>query len=477
MPKKPKKVTLDENSVVYQIVTDRFYDGDPSNNDFGQGEYKPDDLRFYQGGDWQGIIDKMNYIKNLGVIAIQISPIHHNQWISSDKTHASYHGYSVYDFYSPEPHFGTLEKLKELVEVAHRNGIAVILDAVPNHTADYLKSKATAYDSKRGRPAPPFDNPNWYHHHGNILDWEEEYQLVCYDLYDLDDLAQEVPEVEAELNKVYSYWINETGADGYRIDAAKHIPKWYLRSFQDAAGVPCYGEVWHGDPSYVSDYQRYIWGMEDIPLTHAIRGVFGNGKSCKKLKDIFDKDREYPNPNRLITFIDNHDMPRFLHVANGDLEKLKLALVLIFTARGIPRIFYGTEQGYSRGKDLDENRGLMNNWDENHPIHRYIRRLCDLRKEHLALRRGVQHEVWADDEVYVYCRIDYDEEIVVALNNSSGPQQREIPLCIKSHLQVGTILTNLLNATDEVTVELLGNRRIVRVSLEGKEAKIYHQHG
>ncbi|GAI90233.1 unnamed protein product [marine sediment metagenome] len=128
MSTKTEKAALDENGIIYQILTDRFCDGDPSNNDFGQGEYKLGDFRFYQGGDWQGIIDKMDYIKNLGVTAIQISPIHHNQWMSQDKTHAGYHGYFIYDFYSPEPHFGTLEKLKELVEAAHGSGIAVILD-------------------------------------------------------------------------------------------------------------------------------------------------------------------------------------------------------------------------------------------------------------------------------------------------------------------------------------------------------------
>lgn len=456
-----------QGMVIYQIMVDRFYDGDPNNNDQGEGDYVPGNLYAYQGGDWQGIIDKMDYIKGLGVTAIWISPVVHNQsW--------GYHGYWAYDFYSPNPHFGTLSKLQELVEVAHTNGIKVIFDVIVNHTGDYLADWSDHYDPPDYRPAPPFDNADWYHHHRTIWDWENQLQLENWNLFGLDDLAQEIPEVGEELKQVYLYWINQTGCDGFRLDTGKHVPKWYWGEFTAATGIPSFGEVWHGSPSYIADYQNYMWSVLDFPMYYTIQSVFAYGGSCGQLHNLFSEDSVYPDPYKLVTFVDSHDVARFLNRAGNDYQKLKLALAFLMTARGIPCVYYGTEQGFNGGNDPNNREVLFNNFDSAHELYQYIRKLTDIRSTCEPLRRGTQHEMWVDDQVYAYSRMTPADEVIVVLNNSGTGQTREIPLRTESNLNVGSALTNLLDVTDTVVVTAGGpTGKQISVSLESKEPKIY----
>ncbi len=463
----PSPMGLGKDDIIYMIMTDRFCDGDPTNNDQGEGDYVPGTSHAYQGGDWQGIVDKMDYIKGLGVTAIWISPVVHNQsW--------GYHGYWAYDFYSPNPHFGTLSKLQELVDVAHANGIKVIFDVIVNHAGDYLADWSDHYDPPDYRPAPPFDNADWYHHYGDIWNWKNQLQLENWNIFGLDDLAQEIPAVGEELKQVYLYWINQTGCDGFRLDTGKHVPKWYWGEFTAATGIPSFGEVWHGSPSYIADYQNYMWSVADFPIYYAIEGVFAYGGSCDQLHNLFNEDSVYPDPYKLVTFIDSHDVARFLNRAGNDYQKLKLALAFLMTARGIPCVYYGTEQGFNGGKDPNNREVLFNSFDTAHEIYQYIRKLADTRSARESLRRGTQYEMWADDQVYAYSRMTPADEVIVVLNNSETSQTREIPLRTESSLNVGSALTNFLDVTDTVVVVAGGpTGKHISVSLEPTEPKIY----
>lgn len=475
-----------ENDIVYMLLTDRYSDGDPSNNDQGTpgGEYQPGNLKFYQGGDWQGVINKLSYIKNLGVTAIWISPVSDDQDISKDGGEAGYHGYFTYDYYSPNPHFGTLAKLQELVSTAHTNGIDVILDVVPNHTGDYLDPFATQYNPPDFHPAPPFNDPNWYHHNGDVTDWNNQWLVENGDIGGLDDLAQEVPAVEQELYSVYQYWFTQTGADAARVDAARSMPKWFLQSFENAIGVPTFGEIFHGNVDYVSDYQNYEWGVLDFPLFFEAREVFAYDDSFTRIANILNQDWKYVNPLRLHTFIDNHDRDRFLALADDNWRRLRLALSFLFTTRGIPVIYYGTEQAYYgdglthewQGISNEFNRQVLQDFNENHIIYKHIQRLAAIRKNYSALRQGVQREMWLENAVYAYSRrIDTTgEEVITVMTNSWDPQTRTIPLRAESTIPVGTELTNLLNTSDKVTVQAGGmTGKQITVSLGSKEAKIY----
>ena len=219
---------LNESDIIYMVLTDRFYDGDSSNNGTLGVEYRPGELKYTQGGDWKGLQQKLDYIKNLGMTAIWISPPSENELLSRDGSESGYHGYFTHDYNSADPHFGTKQDLVDLVNAAHAKGLKVILDVVPNHTADYFAGSSTTYSSEDYQPAAPFNNPDWYHHNGDIVDWNNENQVLNYDLGGLDDINQDNPEARQAIMDAYKNWITLTGADGVRIDAARSLPKDFI---------------------------------------------------------------------------------------------------------------------------------------------------------------------------------------------------------------------------------------------------------
>lgn len=466
---------ISEGDIVYQILTDRFFDGNPSNNDLGHGEYKPGNLKFYQGGDWQGIISKIGYIKDLGVTAVWISPVLENEDLSRNGDAANYHGYSTRDFYSLNPHFGSKADLNHLVSACHSQGIKVIIDIVPNHSADYLAPSDEEYDPKDYCPAPPFNDPSWYHHYGDITDWSNQWQLENKDVFGLDDLDQEKPEVANEICKAYRDLVVESGANGARVDCSKHMPKSFLSQLEASIGRPTIGEVYNSYAPYVAGYQNFEWGVTDYPLYYAIDEVFAKGGGCYKLRDILNQDSLYPHPNRLLTFVDNHDQMRFLGRAGYNTGSLKLALTFMMTLRGIPCIYYGTEQGYAGMGSVDhQNRENLRDWNQYHDIYLFIKKLASIRKGHSALYQGKYYEMWVDNQAFSYLMKDGRDEVITILNNGNTEQTLTIPIRTESGLSAGTTLVNQLNPTDRATIEQGGvTGRQITVGLSAKEPKVY----
>ncbi|SKA88000.1 Glycosidase [Caloramator quimbayensis] len=419
----------------------------------------------------------------MGVTAIWISPVSKNELLSKDGQESGYHGYFTKDFYSADPHFGTKAKLKELVDKAHELGIKVILDAVPNHSADYLEPKATNYSSSTYQPEYPFNNPDWYHHNGDILDWNNQYQVENYDLGGLDDINHENPAAKNEIINVYKTWVEDCGFDGIRVDAARSIPKSVLKEFESAVGVPTFGEIFYGDVNYVSDYQNYESGVLDFPLFFKVREVFAHDASFYNIKEIIDQDYKYKNPNMLITFLDNHDRDRFLCLADDNYSKLRLGMTFLFTARGVPDVYYGTEQAlYGGGKPTEwagiankENREVMPSFNENTNLFKCIKRLSEIRKSYEALRNGKQREMWIDDTFYGYSRRNDStgQEVITLLNNAWDSALRTIPMRAESSITVGTVLTNLLDTSQKVTVQSGGiTGKQITVNVAGKTGMI-----
>jgi glycosidase len=475
---------LTVNDNVLMILTDRYPDGDSTNNDFGHGEYVPGNNKYYQGGDWQGIINKIPYIANLGVTAIWISPVSDNEWLSRDGSESGYHGYFTRDYWAPNPHFGSVAKLQELVTAAHFAGIKVILDVVPNHTADYLEPFATSYSSTTYRPAPPFDNPNWYHHEGDVTDWNNQWLVENGDIGGLDDLDQDNAAVVTEIDNVYSYWVNTTGADAARVDAARSMPKWYLQDFESDIGVQTFGEVFHGDVAYVADYQNYEWSVLDFPLFFNARDVFANDGNFQNIKNILDNDWRYPSPERLLTFIDNHDRDRFLALADDNYDRLRSAMAFLFTVRGIPVTYYGTEQAHHGGGKATEWAGIANNlnrekqtsYDEQATLFKWIERLADVRAAYPQLASGTQREMWIEDHIYSYSRRNdaTGAEAIAVFNNTWNQETRTIPLRAESTIAVSATLTNLLNTSQTATVQFGGaTGKQITLTMPAHSAAIY----
>ncbi|MGW9113256.1 alpha-amylase family glycosyl hydrolase [Microbacterium sp. NPDC055683] len=475
---------LEEGDVIYQVLVDRFHDGDPTNNDSGHGEYDPSDLGFYHGGDWAGLTEKLGYIADLGVTAIWLSPVSTQEPVSRDGNEASYHGYFTHDFATPNEHFGDTAELQELIDTAHDLGLKMILDVVPNHTADYLAGTSTTYVPSTYAPAAPLNDPSLYHHAGDCLfdGSESQTQIENCDLGGLDDLDQSDPAVSAHLIDSYRDWV-DLGFDGIRVDAARSVPKDWLADFEAAMGVPTFGEVFVGDVDYVSEYQDYQWGVLDFPYFFDVRDAFAADVDMNTLGDIFDQDVKYANPNRLETFLDNHDRARFLTWADDNYQRLRSALSFLLTSRGIPVIYYGTEQADDGNGNAGEvpiankdNRKDMESFDQTGSIYTLIQRLTSLKAAYEPLRTGVQREMWSDTSFYGFSRrVDASgEETITLSTNAWDAQTRTIPLRAESTIPVGAVLTNLLDTTETTTVVAGGvtGKQIV-VTLDEHETAVF----
>ena len=480
----PSPGPLAEGDVIYQVLVDRFHDGDPTNNDLGFGEYNPADLGFYHGGDWAGLTEKLDYIADLGVTAIWISPVSGQQPLSRDGQEASYHGYFTKDYATPNEHFGSAAELQALIDTAHGLGLKMILDVVPNHTADYFDGTSSVYSPPTYHPASPLDNPAYFHHNGDCLfdGSESQTQIEACDLGGLDDLDQSNPAVSDYLISTYKDWI-DMGFDGIRVDAARSIPKPWLNYFETEMGVPTFGEVFVGDIDYVAEYQNYQWGVLDFPYFFTVRDAFSADTSMDAVSNLFAQDWKYSNPNRLETFIDNHDRARFLTWADDSYQRLRSALTFLLTSRGVPVIYYGTEQaddGNGNGSEVPiankDNRKDMTSFDESANIYRHIQRLTEIKKAYPALQIGTQREMWTDDNVYAFSRIvpGTGAEAITISSNSWDTQTRTIPLRAESSLPVGTVLTNLMNTSDTVTVVAGGfTGKQISVSVGTHDSKVY----
>ncbi len=475
---------LAEGDVIYQVLVDRFSDGDSTNNNTGHGEYNPSDLGFYHGGDWKGLTNKLGYIKDLGVTAIWISPVSDQEPLSRDGNEASYHGYFTHDYATPNSHFGSTTDLQTLIDTAHCDGLKMILDVVPNHTADYLAGTSTTYSPSTYKPASPLDNSSYFHHNGDCKfdGTETQAQIESCDLGGLDDLDQSNSTVSTYLLNTYKDWI-DMGFDGARVDAARSIPQTWLHTFETTMGVPTFGEVFVGDVSYVAPYQNYEWGVLDFPYFFSARDTFATDGDMNNLGSLFAQDSSYNNANRLETFIDNHDRARFLARADDNYQRLRAALAFLLTSRGVPVIYYGTEQaddGNGNGNEVPiankDNRKDMTSFSETATIYNWIQRLTTLKKNYPPLRTGTQREMWKDTSVYAFSRrVDgTGAETITAVTDSFDTQTRTIPLRTESTIAVGTVLTNLMNTSDTVTVTAGGvTGKQITVSLGEHEAKVY----
>lgn len=416
------KITNED--LIYFIMTDRFYDGDTSNDkDVIKG-----DLSAYNGGDFQGIIDKLDYIKNLGFTAIWISPVVENQSMG-------YHGYWATDFYKTNEHFGTMDKLKELVTKAHSKGIKVIFDIVLNHT---------------GSLHPYVNNPkytDWFHDYSEISDYNDQQQVENGWLAGLPDLNQDNPEVKKYLIDMAKWWIKETGIDGYRLDTTRHVPKSFWQDFskeikKDYPDFYLIGEVFNGDINYVGSYQNTgIDGLTDFPLYYAINDVFKDSKSAVELADAISNAGSYKNRYVMGTFIDNHDVPRFVNqISSLQNERLESALTFMMTYTGIPIMYYGTEIGMDGGSDPDNRRDM--DWSAKSSITDYIKKLVNIRKTNKALTDGDIKVLKADNNFISYSRKYQDNTVIVAFNTSDSKNsvQFDIPDQDKSNQKLAADL-------------------------------------
>ncbi len=394
-----------QDETMYFLMIDRFNNGDLSND-------KDADVNnpvAYQGGDFQGVIDKLDYLKDMGFTTLWLSPIF-------DNVDNGYHGYWIKDFYKPDEHFGSMEKFKELVREAHKRHIKIVLDFVANHV---------------GPNHPWLNDPtkkDWFHEKKPITNWDNKDDLENGWLYDLPDLNTENPEVQKYLFDVAKYWIKETDIDGYRLDTVRHVPIefWQKFSKEVKAEKPNFllmGEVYDTNPNTIKKYKNSgIDSFLDFPFNEEARNVFAkSGQATDRLSTIWDYDKTaYKNPYLRGTFMDNHDMPRFTQdiVKNKEYPgtRWEMALTYMYTVPGIPVVYYGSEIALNGGDDPD-NRKFMN-FRADKDLMDYITTIGRLRQELPSLTRGNMKVLYEKDGMVVFKRQYKEETIVVAINNS-----------------------------------------------------------
>ena len=466
--------------IIYFLMIDRFDDGDPANNRQGQHEFAPADSRKYSGGDLAGIKRKLDYIQGLGASAIWITPPVKHQWWDGRTQYGGYHGYWAQDFDQVDPHFGSLLDYQRLSDALHRRGMYLVQDIVLNHTGNFSSygdrfdaaDPTVGFELNRqseplGPPAPPLDrndvrNPAHrkaalYHWTPSVRDFKVREQELTYQLADLDDLNTRNPVVRQHLRRAYGSWIKRVGVDAFRIDTVFYVEPESLVDFlqskdQKAPGILQvaratgranflnFGEGFGIDPPFadaqslkIKSYLERDKGvpvlpsMLNFPLYGSVIDVYTRAMPTQVLAHRIASMRAlYPNLGLMPSFIDNHDVDRFL--STGNQTSLKQALLTIMTLPGIPVIYYGTEQGFKVQRQAMFGAGFgagdKDHFDTAAPLYRFIQRLSKLRLGERTLTHGTP-KVLASNQagagVLAYAMSEGDAQSLVLINSATDP--------------------------------------------------------
>jgi glycosidase len=431
-----------KKQVIYQIVTDRFVDGDTTNDNPPQSSGLFDSTktnwRLYWGGDLAGIQSKISYLKNMGITAIWISPpldnLNLNIPDTSSNPTSSYHGYGARDFKKIEEHFGSTNNswtaYDNLVSALHSNSMKLIVDFAPNHTNPNNAGEfGSLYDNGTFVAAYNNDPNGIFHHNADITNFDDRYQVQYDTLEGLADLNQENATVDAYL-KFALQQLQQHGTDGFRIDAVKHVTWGWEYSMSNAAFTfgPSFffGEWFQGinDTLYHDSFKfanNSGISLIDFPLNQAIRDVFISNNDFSEINtQLTAEDSNFIWQNDLVTFVDSHDLPRFLSI-NNNTNRLNEALAFILTSRGIPVIYYGDEQylhNDTNGGGDPYNRNQMTTFSTGTTPYSFIHALAGLRQTNDALAYGSSTERWLNNDVYIYERKFFNDVVLVAINKN-----------------------------------------------------------
>jgi glycosidase len=468
-----------KDEIFYFIFVDRFSNGDTSNDNGDPETISNAQLntfadRGFHGGDLRGVIDKLDYIQGMGVTALWLNPVIMNQ--------NDYHGYGGVDFLKVDPHFGTNDDYRELVQEAHARNMKVYMDIVVNHTADiiFYEEGSSNYRDTSLPPYTPTTSPenanvknpaflndlsNYNNRGSSTFAGESSY---LGDFFGLDDLDTTQPDVIEGLIDIYQTWIGEYGVDGFRIDTARHVQFDFWPQFSPAIlnyaveqGKPnfsMFGEVFEqSDIAFVSSFTKagQLPSVLDFPMYGRVRSVFSGGDNVSSLTDLFNSDDWYNDADSsaldLTNFIGNHDVGRFGHFLEADnasedemLPRSMLAHAFMYFGRGVPVVYYGDEQGFTGdGEDTgaradmfpadlaayqDDNQigttatPANDNFDPTHPLYLGLREFAQVYRAHPALRRGQQLAQSVNSKVLALSRVIPNEtnEYLVVFNTDSA---------------------------------------------------------
>lgn len=517
---------------IYQLLTDRFFNGSTGNDkptgfDPSLFDGTGSDLKLYQGGDWAGLSQHISYLKNMGVTAVWISAPYFNRDTEIDDYQSgggvnrwtSFHGYHAHNYFVTNRHFGSMADFNSLCNTLHQNGIKLIIDFVTNHTSRWQNptQNFSAEDGKLWEPnkdangnylfdssgepivvgsafetllADPNNNSNgWFHDLGDRGNDSSRFGYRHKDLGSLADFSQENGNVVAHLEKAALFW-KAKGVDGFRHDATLHMNPAFVKGLRDAidssAGGPVthFGEFFIGrpDPKY-DEYRTYPnrTGVNDLDFEYfrAATNAFGN--FSETMADfgnmLVQTQTDYSYSNQAVPFLDNHDVTRFRNIQPND-KPYHAALATLLTSRGIPAIYYGTEQ-YVTGVDTSDTGGrryfqTTTTADETTTAFKIVTALSALRQANDAIPFGTTSVLYSNNDVLVFLRQFYDKQVVVATNRQ--PSVAYTVPAINTSLPAGTYadsLNGLLSCGSATVTTVSGQNKISSFTLAGGQTCVW----
>ena len=487
---------FNQSDVMYLIMADRFCDGNPDNNKIGDSldQFTAKDLNGRKGGDIEGITSKLDYLKDLGVTSVWITPMLENNM------YMSYHGYAATDLYNIDPRFGSNELYKELVNEAQDKGLKIIMDHVSNHIGinhwwmkdlpfaswinGTVENHLPANHNKMTFPDP--------YSPGESIDLTWDGWFTNY----MVDLNQANPFLKKYLIQNAIWWIEYLGIDGIREDTYPYCNQYAMADWNKAIldeypNFNIVGEIWTGEPAYLAAYQQknkfgvhldtHLPCVTDFALSDAFRNYLSGKKGLEGIFNTLAQDFLYYDPNNLLTFFDNHDISRGLFVANNDIEKYKIALTILLTTRGIPKIFYGSEIGivgeehhgtirspFPGGFENDSLDEFLScdRTDYQNNIYNFTQNLLELRQNHKSLSEGKLTHFYPFENVYVYFRETKDESAMIVVNGSD--KESEVDLNKYKETLAKTLKIENIKTNEET--DITQNKKII---IKKKSAEIF----
>lgn len=448
-----ERKSFDASDVVYLIMSDRFVDGDESNNSTPNTREKgnKENINGRWGGDIQGIINSFDHIAALGATAIWPTPM-----LGDDEEAWSYHGYACSDYYHIDPRYGSNSMYAQMVQKAHEKGLKIIMDMVPNHCgASHWWIADLPYQNWINQ-FPEFTNTNnCFTANYDINASEYDRLLSNRGWFDkpMPDMNLENPDLLKYFQQWAIWWIEYANLDGLRVDTYPYIEKqpgadWLKAIRNEYPNINIVGECWTRPAPAVAYWQSGTKNFDgfdsnlptvmDFPVEEAIRQALENdgnywGGGLTKVYDAVAMDYQYGDVNKLLTFLGNHDMARIRDVVKDrDLRRVRLGYVLLATMRGIPQLFYGDEYAMSAGEDINNHSYLRMPLPQGDQVTPEMQQMFDFqsalfqwRKNEPVLHFGRTMHFMARNNTYAFFRYNDDEAVFVFANAADEP--RTIP--------------------------------------------------
>lgn len=473
--------------VIYLIMPDRFANGDTSNDSHKNTAETVNRDAFFgrHGGDIQGIINHLDYIKELGATTIWSTPL-----LLDNEPGASYHGYACADYYQIDPRYGSNELYKTMVDEAHKRGLKVIMDIVTNHCGmAHWWMKDLPYN-------------DWIHQFSeftrtnNVFSTNMDINASEYDLnlqesgwfdHSMPDMNLDNPELLHYFKQWAIWWIEYAGLDGLRVDTYPYNEKepmseWTKAIIDEYPHINIVGECWTRPASQVAywqanannsnQYNSHLPSVMDFPTQEAIcMGLNEDGRGWNegmaRIYTSISNDYLYPDINNILIFSGNHDMERIADIVGKDKDKVKMAATMVATMRGIPQIFYGEELMFV-SKDQSQGHGGLRidfpgGWANDSvnlfdaslrnelqtEVFEHYKKLFNWRKSEPTLHTGKTLHFLTRDNTYAYFRYSDDKAILVYINASD--EAKEIPW---------TNYSEILNKYHTVGVDILNGGNV-----------------